>query len=358
MSEYRSTVIMKTDIRGFTTRVGMMSTSDLSKLLSEHKKLILEKIVKYGGQTVKGEGDSFWLIFPSVTSACLAAFDIQQDVLESQAGKSDESRLAIRIVVTLGDVLHQEKDIFGDAVNLAARIETITPHDEIYISQAAWLAINKAEIKTAYVNDFNFKGFPTPNSVYKVVQDHKTRMIENQVIVFTELLRFVHFSEEANIKQVEELLMKNDELHNLICREYGGIIRLILGDLYFLTFENAEKAVTGLINLQRMWDNYIKNNGFPFEIKMSVGIHKGTFYLFRSLLFGRDVNLASKIQVIAAKTVGMCSHPLLISPEVFAELSNTDLEKYAKKADFPSDILKVKGRDEPLVVYHFPEFGQ
>lgn len=358
MSEYRSTVIMKTDIRGFTTRVGMMSTSDLSKLLSEHKKLILEKIVKYGGQTVKGEGDSFWLTFPSVTSACLAAFDIQQDVLASQSGKPDESRLAIRIVVTLGDVLHQEKDIFGDAVNLAARIESITPHDEIYISHAAWLAINKAEIQTAYVNDFNFKGFPTPNSVYKVVQDHKTRMIENQVIVFTDLMQFVHFSEKAKIKQVEELLMKNDELHNLICQEYGGIIRLIMGDCYFLTFENAEKAVTGLINLQRMWDNYSKNKGFPCEIKMSVGIHKGTFYLFRSLLFGRDVNLAARIQSLASKTVGMCPRPLLISPEVFAELSNTDLEKYAKKADFLGDLLKVKGYDKPLVVYHFPEFGQ
>jgi class 3 adenylate cyclase len=73
-------------------------------------------------------------------------------------GKGDD-RLAMRIVLTLGDVLHQEGALVGDAVVLAARIEDITPPDEIYLSAAAWLTVNQAEVRQPSWTRSSSKGF-------------------------------------------------------------------------------------------------------------------------------------------------------------------------------------------------------
>ena len=94
MAVVRSTVIMKTDMRGSTARAGTLSMSDLSSLLEEHNQLILDIAAKHEGSMVKGEGDSFWIIFPSVTSASLAALTMQEELQASQAGKGEGARLS------------------------------------------------------------------------------------------------------------------------------------------------------------------------------------------------------------------------------------------------------------------------
>jgi len=91
---------------------------------------------------------------------------MQEELRHTQLNKG-EDRLAMRIVITLGDVLHEEGDFFGDAVALAARIETITPPDEIYMSAAARLAVNHGEVRTTLVDAFALKGFAEPVPIYR-----------------------------------------------------------------------------------------------------------------------------------------------------------------------------------------------
>ena len=210
MANLRSTVIVKTDICGYTVRVKKLSQSELSRLLNEHKTFISDISIRNEGSLIKGEGDSFWLVFPSVTAAAMAALEMQQELRAQQSSKSNDERLAIRVSITLGDVLHQDKDIFGDTVNLTARIESVTPQDEIYLSQAAWLALNKAEVQTSFVNEFSLKGMSEPEKVYKVDQSHKTRIIENQAIVKADLRGFIAYQESNSIKDVEYLLTNFD----------------------------------------------------------------------------------------------------------------------------------------------------
>lgn len=79
MNNLQSTVIMKTDLVNFTGRVSVASQADLSDLLRIQKDLISKVVSSNNGKMIKGEGDSFWIIFPSVTIAAISAVEIQQE---------------------------------------------------------------------------------------------------------------------------------------------------------------------------------------------------------------------------------------------------------------------------------------
>ncbi len=171
MSKLRTTVIMKTDLVGSTPRVAGLSESELATLLTQHKRFISEIVSRNDGRIIRGEGDAFWITFPSVTTAVLTSIDVHQHLRTMQAGRGENNRLAIRVVISVGDVLHEVDDMHGYAMSLTARIEKITPPDEIYLSHAAWLILTKAEVPTAFVNEFALKGIPQPERIYKVEQN-------------------------------------------------------------------------------------------------------------------------------------------------------------------------------------------
>lgn len=296
MTNLRSTVVLKTDICEFTSQVENLRESSLKELLEQHKQLISTIAFKQGGSLIKGEGDSFWLIFPSVTTAALAGVEMQQELRVSQPGKTDEQRLKIRIAITLGDVLHLDRDIFGDAVNLAARIETLTPPDEIYLSQAAWLALNKAEIQSAFVGEFSLKGISQPEKVYRIQQRYQTRHIQNQILVKTDLRGFTHYQESHSTREVETLLTYLDQSQKAICREFGGTIRLILGDSYYLTFPQSDLALAALQQLCYQWKEFIQAH--QIECGLAIGMTRGDLMIFQSCIYGRDINIAARLEPI------------------------------------------------------------
>src|SRR5262249_32226655 len=93
---------------------------------------------------MKGAGDGFWLEFSSVTGAAKAAIAMQESLRLAQISRGDD-RLAIRIVIALGDIAFQDGDFIGDAFALAARVEAVTPADGIYLTAGARLATAPAE---------------------------------------------------------------------------------------------------------------------------------------------------------------------------------------------------------------------
>jgi class 3 adenylate cyclase len=174
MTALRLTAIMKTDIAGSTPRFRSLSEADLSGLLAKHREFVSRLAAAQEGRIFKAGGDGFWIAFPSVTGAALAAIAMQEELRRAQSRRGDD-RLAMRIVITLGDVLNAEGDLFGDAVALADRIEAVTPADEIYLSAAARLAVNQAEVRTALVDAFTLKGFTEPVPVYRIEQIQSER---------------------------------------------------------------------------------------------------------------------------------------------------------------------------------------
>src|SRR5262249_605456 len=134
--------------------------------------------------------------------------------------------LPLGTVLARGDVLHQGGALVGDAVVLAARIEEIPPPDAIYLSAAAWLAVNQAEVHTAFVDTFPLKGFPEPVPVYRIEQTHRTRVITGQYIVITDLHGFGAMAEVSSMTVVEKILDRLLEMVSGVCRGLGGTNRV------------------------------------------------------------------------------------------------------------------------------------
>jgi class 3 adenylate cyclase len=329
MTNLRTTVIMKTDIRSSTVRFRALPEADLHALLTEHRHFMSRLVAAHNGRMVKPEGDGFWLVFPSVTAGALAAMDLQEELRLAQPNQGDE-RLAMRIVLTLGDVLHLEGGLVGDAVVLATRIEAITPPDEIYLSAAAWLAVNQAEVRTVFVDTLPFKGFPEPVPVYRIEQTHRTRVIADQYIVLTDLRGFSAVIEAGPVTVIEQILDRLLELVGRVCREFGGANRFGAGDAYCLTFPDPDLALAAAERLAAAWSAVARQAGLRCSMKAVV--HKGVLYAYRSYLYSNDLNVAFGVER-ATSSVPPRDPAIFVTGQVRQDLVGTPWEARLQPLD-------------------------
>jgi class 3 adenylate cyclase len=311
MNPLRTTVIMKTDVSGSTSRFHGFLAADLQTLLAEHRTFLARHAEEHGGRIIKAAGDGYWLEFPSATAAAKAAIGMQEALRLAQLSRGDE-RIAIRIVITLGDVAVQDGDFLGEAFALATRVEAITPPDEIYLTAAARLALTSAtEIQTALVDMFSFKGFDEPMPVYRVQQRHRTRTIADAFILYLDLTGFGKaIDAEPAGTTVERILDTLDGVTHGIAHQFGGQIRFNVGDSYCITFTEAVQAIAGAERLSENWDASRRE---LFGCGMSIGLHRGTIYTFRSFLYGRDVRIASQLQDASAKLLARGENGIFIT---------------------------------------------
>jgi class 3 adenylate cyclase len=330
MTTLRTTVIVKTDISSSTVRFRTLPEADLHALLIDHRAFLSRHATAHDGRIVKPEGDGFWLVFPSVTAATLAAMAMQEDLRLAQPHKGDD-RLAMRVVITLGDVLHEEGALVGDTVALTARIESITPPDEIYLSAAAWLVVNQAEIRTAFVDTFPLKGFSDSVSVYRVEQTHRTRVIANQYIMRTDLRGFSRIRDTAPMTTAEQILETLSELINQVARECSGTVRFGVGDGYCLTFADASLAMAAAERLSKSWGAFMRQEKLPCPL--NVAVHQGTLYAFRSYLYGPGIEIAMRVESAAAALLSPDEGSIFVTGEVRHQLAGTAWEMQLEVAD-------------------------
>ena len=316
-----STVIMKTDLAGFTDRVSKSSHGDLSELLKKHDSIIKSVIDKNEGKIIKGEGDSFWITFKSVTSAALSAIEIQRDLQYAQVGMADYEKMAIRIAITVGDILHQDNDIFGDSVNLTARIESITPPGETYISAAASLVVDQKQVDIEFVKKIELKGFANAEPIYRLNPSDEIRIFENQVFLGSFLNNFSKFTKDREEEEIEELIIKNDSLVKKLSEDYGG---KILQEAYcnkILIFNDPLEAIEGVREWVLNWNQFLKN--VDWDNWLNIGIHHGNINSYRSHVFGQDLAMALALGFLS-RTQGnkIKKSRVLVTSRIYSEIQN------------------------------------
>jgi TolB-like protein len=160
---------MFTDIVGYTSLTQKDEALSM-QLLEEHRMLVRPFFPKHNGREVKTIGDAFLVEFASALEAVRCAFDIQQSMHEMNNGRLPEKQVQLRIGVHVGDVIHSQDDVYGDAVNVANRIEPLATPGGICISGQVYENIrNKFEFPLVSIGKKELKNVGEPMEVYNVV---------------------------------------------------------------------------------------------------------------------------------------------------------------------------------------------
>src|SRR5579863_3608132 len=105
--------------------MGADEEGTLARLKAHRRELIDPKIAEHRGRIVKTTGDGILIEFPSVVVAVRCAIEVQQGMMERNAQIPEDNRIEFRIGINLGDVMVEGRDLYGDGVNIAARLEAL-----------------------------------------------------------------------------------------------------------------------------------------------------------------------------------------------------------------------------------------
>jgi adenylate cyclase len=165
----RLAAIMFTDLVGYTA-LTQRNEALAMQLLEEHRRLVRPFFPKHNGREVKTIGDAFLVEFESALEATRCAFDIQQSLSELNSGRQEDRCVLLRVGIHLGDVIHDQNDVYGDAVNIASRIEPLAAPGGICVTQQVYDQIkNKFEFPLSTLGEKNLKNVSEPIEVYRVV---------------------------------------------------------------------------------------------------------------------------------------------------------------------------------------------
>ncbi len=132
--ERRLTAILAADVVGYSRLMGEDEEGTLQRLKSLRKELVQPNIAERSGRIVKLMGDGLLAEFPSVVEAVKCAVDLQKGMAARETDLSDDRRIRLRIGVNLGDIIVEGSDIYGDGVNVAARLEGLAQPGGICVS--------------------------------------------------------------------------------------------------------------------------------------------------------------------------------------------------------------------------------
>jgi len=159
----------------FTDMVDYTSMSEKNEelaltLLEDHRQLLRPVFARHGGREVKTVGDGFLVEFPSALEAVRCALEIQQLMYRRNQGVTSEKKILLRVAVHLGDVEHRDGDVYGDAVNIASRIQSLTDPGGICITQQVYDHVRKnEEFRMVALGQNRLKNVQNPTEVYRVL---------------------------------------------------------------------------------------------------------------------------------------------------------------------------------------------
>jgi adenylate cyclase len=165
------TAILSADVKGYSRLMGADEVGTI-RILQTYRGVISDLIQKKGGRVVDSPGDNVLAEFASVVDALESAVEIQRELKVRNADRSESRRMEFRIGVNLGDVVEEGERIYGDGVNIAARIEGLAEGGGICISGTAFDHIGKRlSLGYEYMGEQAVKNIEKPVRVYRVLME-------------------------------------------------------------------------------------------------------------------------------------------------------------------------------------------
>jgi TolB-like protein/class 3 adenylate cyclase/tetratricopeptide (TPR) repeat protein len=170
--ERRLSAILAADVAGYSRLMHDDEEATHTRLTALLADAVDPAIVEHGGRIVKNTGDGFLAEFPSAVEAVRAALQFQNRIHELTVGDAEDRRILFRVGINIGDVIVEPHDIFGDDVNIAARLENIAEPGCIWISSSAYDQVRgKLAIEFADLGEQSLKNIARPIRAYAVVRE-------------------------------------------------------------------------------------------------------------------------------------------------------------------------------------------
>jgi TolB-like protein/class 3 adenylate cyclase len=168
-TERRLAAVLAADVVGYSRLMGVDEEGTLSALKACRRELLEPKIAEHSGRIVKTTGDGALVEFASAVDAVRCAMEIQRAMSERNAPIQEDRRIEFRIGINVGDIIIDEGDIYGDGVNIAARVETLANPGGVCLSDNAYQQMKgKLELDVSDMGERQLKNITEPIRVYGV----------------------------------------------------------------------------------------------------------------------------------------------------------------------------------------------
>ena len=165
----RLTAILAADVAGYSRLMGADEEGTHERLKAHRRELVDPKVTEHHGRIVKTTGDGILVEFPSVVDAVRCAVEVQWGMVERNAAIPPEWRIEYRVGINLGDVIVDEHDIFGNGVNVAARIEALAEPGGICVSRVVRDQVrDRLDYAFEDMGEQQVKNIARPVRVYRV----------------------------------------------------------------------------------------------------------------------------------------------------------------------------------------------
>ena len=169
--ERRLAAILAADVAGYSRLMGADEEGTLAALKAHRRAVLDPKITEHRGRIVKTTGDGLLVEFASVVDAVRCAVDMQREMAERNAGVAAEQRIEFRIGLNVGDIIIDDKDIYGDGVNIAARLEGLAAPGGICVSRVV-----RDQVRDKLDFSFEDMGEQQVKNIARPVRTHRVRL--------------------------------------------------------------------------------------------------------------------------------------------------------------------------------------
>src|SRR5665811_2131783 len=166
--------ILAADIAGYSRLMGVDEEGTLRQLKTHRRELVDPKITEHRGHIVKTTGDGMLVEFVSVVDAVRCAVDVQRGMVKRNADVPAESRIQLRVGINVGDIISDNNDIFGDGVNVAARLEALAEPGGIMVSRNVY-----DQVRDKLSFGFEDMGEQTVKNIARPIGVHRVSLVEN-----------------------------------------------------------------------------------------------------------------------------------------------------------------------------------
>src|SRR5262249_42152544 len=168
----RLAAILAADVAGYSRLIGADEGGTLERLRTLRRELLDPKIAEHRGRLVKTTGDGLLVEFGSVVDALHCAVEVQREMTRRNTGVPSDSRIEFRIGINMGDIVVEDGDIFGDGVNVAARLEALADAGGICVAARVQEdAAGKLDLVFDDIGEQRLKNIARPVRVYRVVTE-------------------------------------------------------------------------------------------------------------------------------------------------------------------------------------------